>query len=163
MNICIPVTQENDLQSRVSGHFGSAPFFAIADTESGSVRTVPNGNRDHRHGRCQPMRALAGLDIDAVVVGGIGAGALSRLQAMGVPVYRAGAETAADALQAFTDGNVVEITPEMACEHHGYGHGHGHGHGAHACADHDETQGLGRGLGRGRGSGRERNRGGARS
>ena len=129
MNICIPVTKDAGGDSRLSGHFGSAPFFAFADTASGEVRTIPNGNQHHAHGRCQPMRALAGEALDAVVVRGIGAGALSRLRAMGLPVHRAAVATVADAVAAFNAGELAELAPDEACELHGHGHGHGHGGG----------------------------------
>lgn len=152
MNICIPITREDELSSPISGHFGSAPFFAIIDSDTGAFRSVSNPNRNHEHGGCQPMVALAGQKIDAVVVGGIGAGALSRLQSMGVPVYRAGVNSVSEALQAFASGGLEEITPAMACSVHGHGahahvlreggtHGHGHGHGQ----GHGGPHGSGRG------------------
>ena len=34
MNLCIPITEDQGLQSPVSGHFGSAPYFMIVDTGS---------------------------------------------------------------------------------------------------------------------------------
>ena len=37
MNICIPITRDNGIQSPVSLHFGSAPLFMVVDTESGSL------------------------------------------------------------------------------------------------------------------------------
>ena len=81
MNICIPISEEKGLESPVCRHFGSAPAFMIVDTEGGEPRTVPNLNQHHAHGMCQPLRALAGEKLDAIVVGGIGAGAVQKLQA----------------------------------------------------------------------------------
>jgi predicted Fe-Mo cluster-binding NifX family protein len=85
------------------------------------------------------MVALAGHTIDAVIVGGIGAGALAKLQAMGARVYRATGRSVSEVLDAFEGGGLQEITPEAACGHHRHGvhdcvthvagHGHGHGHG----------------------------------
>lgn len=137
MNICIPVTRDQGLDSPVSGHFGSAPCFQIMDTESGACHAVPNANAHHEHGGCQPLRALAGQRVDGVVVSGIGAGALGRLQAAGVKVYQAQVRTAGEALAAFREGSLAEMVPGLACAGHGcghghghdYGHGHGHGHG----------------------------------
>jgi predicted Fe-Mo cluster-binding NifX family protein len=57
MNICIPITRDADLQSPVSGHFGSAPLFAIVASGTRAFRAVPNPDRDHRQGGCQPMVA----------------------------------------------------------------------------------------------------------
>ena len=74
MNICIPVNADEGLASPVCAHFGSAPFFMIIDTASGACRALPNGNQHHAHGMCQPLAALAGENLDAIVVGGIGMG-----------------------------------------------------------------------------------------
>lgn len=130
MNLCIPVTSDQGLDSRVSGHFGSAPCFAIVDSETRACRVVPNANRHHGHGGCQPVAAIAGLAVEGVLVGGIGAGALSRLQAAGVRVWHADGKTVDAAVAAFAAGSPVELTPATACVHHDQGQGHGHGHGA---------------------------------
>jgi predicted Fe-Mo cluster-binding NifX family protein len=131
MNICIPVTGDEGLASRVSMHFGSAPLFMIVDTGTGSCRSVPNRNSHHDHGMCQPLSSLAGESLDGIVVGGIGRGALGKLQAAGIRVYLAGAPTVEATVAAFASGTLREMTPAEACAHHGNGpHGHGqHGHG----------------------------------
>lgn len=141
MNICIPTTQDLGLESRVSAHFGSAPFFAIVDVDSRACRTVPNANHSHEHGGCQPMAALAGQAIDSVLVGGIGAGALSKLTAAGIRVYLAGAGSVDEALTAYNSGTLAEISPAGACQ----GHDHGqHGHGAqHHCGSGPHAPGQG--------------------
>ena len=133
MNICIPVTEDNGLDSKLSGHFGSAPHFMIVDTATGACRTVPNANHAHGHGMCQPLASLAGQQIEAAVVGGIGAGALAKLQAAGIRAFKASGTSAREACDAFAGGTLAEITPAMACRHHGPGdHQHGlHGHGPH--------------------------------
>ena len=50
MKICIPTTDNNGLESRAHGHFGSAPYFAVVDTETGAVRVEANAGQRHRHG-----------------------------------------------------------------------------------------------------------------
>lgn len=140
MNLCIPVMNDQGLDSRVSGHFGSAPCFAIVDSETRACRVVPNANQHHGHGGCHPVAAIAGLGVDGVLVGGIGAGALSHLQAAGIRVWKADGSTVAAALEAYAAGAPIEMTPASSCGHHDHGHGHGHGHGE-GCA-----QGHGQGL-----------------
>lgn len=131
MNLCIPVTQDLGLQSPVCMHFGSAPLFLIVDTDSGATETIVNQNMHHGHGGCQPLRALAGHDVDAVVVGGIGMGAMMKLQAAGIRVYLADRPTVQEALAACKAGTLQDADPSRACAHHGHDHdGHGHhGHG----------------------------------
>jgi predicted Fe-Mo cluster-binding NifX family protein len=131
MNICIPVTEDKGLASAVSAHFGSAPFFVIVDTASGAARTVPNRTHSHGHGACQPLAAIADEAVDAVVVGGIGMGALVKLQAANIRVYHAHVATVADALTAFEGGLLADVSPATACGHHGHGAaGVGESHGA---------------------------------
>jgi predicted Fe-Mo cluster-binding NifX family protein len=123
MNLCIPVTEDQGLSSPVSAHFGSAPVFLLVDTETGGTRGVANTNQHHAHGMCQPLAVLAGERFDALVTGGIGMGALQRLQAAGIRVYRAAQPTVAATLEALAAGELPEVTPAMACAGHGHHHG----------------------------------------
>ena len=104
MQICIPVVEDRGLESRVSAHFGSAPGFMIVDTESGNARLIGNSNQHHAHGMCQPLAALAGETVEGIVVGGIGMGALMKLQAAGIMVYRAVHPTVGETLAALHGG-----------------------------------------------------------
>ncbi len=128
MKLCIPVTKDDGLKSPVCAHFGSAPLFLVVDTESGDCRTIANNNQHHAHGMCQPLAVLAGEAMDAIAVGGIGMGALGKLQTAGVRVYLAEQATVAATLAALAAGDLAEIDPGRACSQHGQGHGqHGHG------------------------------------
>ena len=133
VNLCIPVTADRGLESPVSGHFGSAPIYMLVDAESRATRALSNARAVHEHGACRPLDALAGHQIDAFVVGGIGAGALMKLQSAGIRVFRAAAPTVAGCLDAFLRNEVEEIGPGGACGRHGHGHDeHDHGHAGHA-------------------------------
>ena len=127
MNLCIPVTTDQGLKSPVCAHFGSAPLFGIVDTESGAFRTIPNQNQHHGHGMCQPLVSLAGEPLDGVAVGGIGMGALTKLQAASVRVFISREATVEETVAAFKAGKLQEASPATACSHHGRGpHAHGH-------------------------------------
>jgi predicted Fe-Mo cluster-binding NifX family protein len=135
MNICVPVTRDEGLQSPVSAHFGSAPLFMIVEVESQSFQAIPNRNRHHEHGMCNPLMALEGQEVDGLAVGGIGGGALSKLQAAGIRVYLSNLPTVEATVSAFRAGTLREVTPAEACGHHRHGlHGHDgsdpHEHGA---------------------------------
>lgn len=131
VNICIPVTADRGLESPVSGHFGSAPLFMLVDVETRRAKAFTNTRAVHEHGACRPLDALAGNEIDALVVGGIGAGALMKLQGAGIRVFRATAPTVAGCLDAFAKNEVEEIGPGGACGRHGHGHDEEHDHGRH--------------------------------
>ena len=125
MNICIPITRDNGIRSPVSLHFGSAPIFMVVDTESGSCRAITNRNLHHDHGMCQPLAQLAGERLDAIVVGGIGMGALGKLKTAKVCVYFSEHPTVEETVAAFKTGTLREVTPATACAGHGNDpHGH---------------------------------------
>ena len=127
MKIAFPVQVDQGLDSQVYGHFGSAPSFVILDSTSGEFETIGNSDAHHAHGQCQPMKALAGNDVDAIVVGGIGGGALMRLQAQGVRVFRAVEGSVKQNLEYMKSGKLPEFSVNMTCAGH---------HGGGGCAHH---------------------------
>ncbi|NMB77254.1 MAG: diguanylate cyclase [Myxococcales bacterium] len=125
MNICVPVEADNGLKSAVCAHFGSAPAFMIVDTDTGACRAIVNGNQHHGHGMCMPLQSLQGERIDGMVVGGIGMGALNKLNASNIRVYVSEHATVGEVVAAFEAGSLKLMQPNMACAQHGQ-HGHGH-------------------------------------
>jgi len=121
MQLCVPVLEDQGLDSRVSAHFGSAPAFMIVDTDSGACRVIANNNSHHAHGMCQPLAVLAGESVDGIIVGGIGMGALMKLQAAGIEVFRAVHPTVAETIAAFKEGALQRVGQDGACAGH---HGH---------------------------------------
>jgi len=118
MKIAFPVQVDQGLESQVYGHFGSAPSFVILDSTSGEFETIGNSDAHHEHGQCQPMKALAGNAVDAIVVGGIGGGALMRLQAQGVRVFRAVEGSVQQNLEYMKSGKLPEFSVNMTCAGH---------------------------------------------
>lgn len=129
MKICIPVAEYSGLESLVYGHFGSAPVFALVDSETMAVEPMGNRDEGHVHGQCSPVKALAGAQPDAVVVGGIGAGALMGLRQAGIKVYQATGGTVAEMVALLKNGGLKEVAPEHTCGGHGGGSGCHHAHG----------------------------------
>jgi len=115
MKICFPVAENNGLDSQVYNHFGSAPMFLLIDAEQRSVAETVNRDPDHQHGACRPLKALGGQAVDAIVVGGIGAGALSGLNQAGFKVYQAEAGTIAENLDQLLKQGLAELTPAQTC------------------------------------------------
>ena len=127
MKVCIPVEEYRGLESPVYGHFGSAPAFALVDTETLAVEPVNNRDEHHEHGKCSPLKAIGGRQVSAVIVGGIGAGAIRGLNAAGIEVFRFVGGTAADAVQQFKAGSLSVLTVQHACGGHAAGNNcHGH-------------------------------------
>ena len=126
MKICFPVAVNNGLDSQVYNHFGSAPMVLLIDAEQRSVAEAVNRDLNHQHGACRPLKALGGQKVEAIVVGGIGAGALSGLNQAGYKVYQAGAGTIAENLDNFLKHGLAELTPAQTCG----------GHHRHHCGSH---------------------------
>jgi len=126
MKVCFPVASNEGLQSPVYNHFGSAPLFVVVDTDSGEVAEVINRDLHHAHGACSPVKALGGHAVDAVVVGGIGGGALNGLTRAGIRVFRAEAPSIAENVARLQDGGLPQWAPGQTCGGHGHGHGCSH-------------------------------------
>jgi predicted Fe-Mo cluster-binding NifX family protein len=126
MKICFPVLENKDMNSMVYNHFGSAPSFVIVNTETGSVLTISNSDQHHEHGACNPVMAMNGEQIDAVVVGGIGAGALNKLNQKGIRVFQAQKSTIAENVGLLKAGSLPQFTPQHTCLGHTQGGGCSH-------------------------------------
>lgn len=118
MKLCFPVEVDNGVESRVYGHFGSAPRFVVLDTETGKAMPVINGDQKHAHGGCNPIMALKGQPVDAIIVGGIGAGALNRLMNLGIKVYRAEKPMIRENVELFAAGRLPLFTLQQTCAGH---------------------------------------------
>lgn len=121
MIICMPVEEDRGIESPIGAHFGSAPVFLLVDTESRACRAIANHDQHHEHGKCRPLDGLLGETLDGIVVGGIGRGALNKLMAAGIPVYRANVSTVAEGVEAFRSGALPRMDPDLACAHHAHG------------------------------------------
>ena len=118
MKVCFPVNTIQSLDSEVYGHFGSAPAFILVDTETKEATTITNSDQNHAHGMCSPIKALGGQKIDCVVVGGIGGGALMKLNQSGISVYKAMGLTVNDNLNLMNSGKLPIFKPGHTCGGH---------------------------------------------
>ncbi len=133
MNTCIPVERDLGLESPICMHFGSAPLMMFVDTETGQTKT--KAREAGGHGSCAPLALLAGEAVDAVIIGGIGRGALIQLLNSGLPVYQSGAATVSQALSALKSGNLERLDHGAACCG-GHEHTRDHEHSC-GCGNHD--------------------------
>ena len=126
MRIAFPSLEDRGLDSPVYSHFGTARFFVVVDESDNDAKTIANGDRDHLHGQCQPLEALGGVAVDAVVVGGIGGGALRKLQTSGIRVYRAVEGSVSENLELIRAGFLPQFEMNQTCAGHGKGQGCAH-------------------------------------
>ena len=118
MIIAFPAQDDQGAESLVYSHFGSARFFIMIETGNSGVETIINKDMHHQHGQCQPLAALGGKHVDAVVVGGIGGGALQKLQSSGIKVYRAVEGTVQENLELIKSERLPEFTLDQTCAGH---------------------------------------------
>jgi predicted Fe-Mo cluster-binding NifX family protein len=119
MKVAFPTQQNFGLNSPLFNHFGSAVFFIVADTETNQFESVTNPDRDHVHGQCSPLNALNGTPVDAIVVGGIGKGALQKLQAADIKVFRGIEGNVSENLERIKAGKLIDFSMDLTCSGHG--------------------------------------------
>ncbi len=118
MILCIPTIDTLGRDAQLSGHFGSAPFFAVVDLERGTETFIPNGNDHHAHGTCSPIDAIRQTGATAVLVRGMGMRAILALNSAGIPVYRTEGTTMGEAMNEFTSGTLSELNANEGCQGH---------------------------------------------
>lgn len=126
MKVCFPVVENQELASQVFNHFGSAPEFVIVDVATSEFQSVGNSDKVHQYGACNPLAGLGGQHIDAIVVGGIGGGALHKLNAAGIRAFKAGGGSISENIDLLKTGTLQEYLPGHTCGGHGHDHGCSH-------------------------------------
>lgn len=126
----IAVTYEN---GQVFQHFGHTAQFKLYNAENGAVVSSQvvdtNGSG---HGALAGF--LKGLQVDALICGGIGGGAQMALAEAGIRLY-AGCSGDADQRVAELLAGTLVSAEGATCDHH---HGEEHDCGDHGCGHHGE-------------------------
>ena len=89
MKLCFPIITGAGMESTIYGHFASAPWFLIVDTEIRQTYVLANCDEKNLYAGCNPFMALRDLNLDGIVVGGIGDDALRTMNMCGFRVYQA--------------------------------------------------------------------------
>jgi predicted Fe-Mo cluster-binding NifX family protein len=118
MRICIPTETDEGIKAKVYGHFGSAPYFTIYDTEKGDYETIDNSNQHHTHGTCNPIDILSSKRIGIVVCAGMGMRAVQKLNESGIRAYKAAGTTTQEIIEKYQANELEELTLENACNQH---------------------------------------------
>ncbi len=136
----IATTYEN---GNIFQHFGRTEYFKVYEVEDGAiVSSEVIGSDGIGHG------ALAGLlanhDIQVLICGGLGGGALNALTNAGIEVCAGASGNADEAVAAYLRGELVDTGANCDHHHHGEGHecGHHHGEGEdhECCGGHGEGE-----------------------
>lgn len=102
---------ENTPDAKVDPRFGRAPWFVIADLESGDFKYVENTqNLNAMQGAgVQSGQAVAALGVTAVITGHVGPKAFQVLQAAGVNIFQASGCTVHEAITRYRAGSLVSL------------------------------------------------------
>ena len=155
MLVCIPTNGNAGLDDTVCGHFGSAAYFTIYNSESGELTILENGNADHVHGSCQPRTKLGDHEINAIICGGMGRRAIEALNAEGIRIFQTDSRDVAQVVEQIKSGDLREMDLQTACRGHGYDHGQDHRTGELPNAPHEHGGGSCCGRGGGAGHGKD--------
>lgn len=87
--IAVPSEAQGGLDGQRSGHFGHCDAFTLVDVEGGQIKEVSTlPNQEHVQGGCMvPVNLLAGQQVNALIVGGIGMRPLMGFRQAGIDVY----------------------------------------------------------------------------
>ncbi len=140
--ICLPVIRNEGLDSKMSKHFGRAPYHLLVDTKTGEtellIKLLTSQGRSqcggagqgageglgpakgHGHGKCQPVEPLLDRKVGAVLCQGFGRGAYEKMKRHGISVWITHAGTAREALQDWRDGKLLPMLENQLCsgKHH---------------------------------------------
>ena len=137
----IAVTYEN---GNIFQHFGRTESFKVYEVEDGKiVSSEVIGSDGIGHGALAGL--LAGHDIQVLICGGLGGGALNALTNAGIEVCAGASGNADEAVEAFLRGDLVD-TGANCDHHHGEGEdheccgGHGEGEDHECCGGHGEGE-----------------------
>ena len=109
MKLCFPVVNDEGMDSRIYGHFGSAPRFLAVDIETGEMTAFENNDQMDPEAGCNPFKALVTRSLGGIVVAGIGDGLLQMLNMLGINVYQAQSENIAENIELFKQNALPQV------------------------------------------------------
>ena len=111
--VVVPVLDEAGISSKLSQHFGRAPFFAVVEIETNgdilNLRFQPNRS-EHFGGAGRPPDVILGFEPNVVITFGMGPRAMQRFQVAGVAVMQATSDNLDEVLAAFSKEELNELT-----------------------------------------------------
>jgi len=127
--VAVACEADGGLQSNVSGHFGHTPIFVVAEIADGKILTTKVvKSPGHGEGGCSMPGFVHQLGAQALIVGGLGAGASNGLSAFGIEVIGGVSGNAGEALRALAAGTLA--SGDATCA--------GHGSEGHVCSHHEK-------------------------
>ncbi len=128
----IAVASSNEMVSEHFGHCKNFNFFEIVDGKVISEESVDNPGHD-----CKALpQFLKDNNMEALISGGIGRGAMNNLIGHSIEVVSGASGLAKEAALEFEKGN-LKSSGKICSHDHDHDHHHGHGHGHHHHHNHN--------------------------
>jgi predicted Fe-Mo cluster-binding NifX family protein len=117
----LAIVKEGD---RVSSHYGRSEGFVLAEIDNGSIksREVVPAPSEHSCGGLAEL--FLKHQVETVIVGGIGGGALQHLNAAGINIVAGASGGIEEVLSSYLDGSLVSGDAVCGGEHDGPCHHH---------------------------------------
>jgi len=113
MRIAIPVSEDKGLDSRLSEHFGRAPFLAMVDLDKDgnvdNLNTISNTS-EHFGGSGMRGQLILQQKPNVIITYGMGHRGLNIFQNARVAVLRADANTVREVISSYNRGTLIELT-----------------------------------------------------
>ena len=123
----IAVTCENH---QVFQHFGHTPGFAVYEVKDNQIVTEKMlSSGDSGHGALATLLAME--QVEVLICGGIGGGAINALGNAGIKVVGGASGDVRSVAEAYVAGT-LQVRADFHCNHH---------HGEHTCGSHDHGEG----------------------
>jgi predicted Fe-Mo cluster-binding NifX family protein len=116
--IAIPSNGEGGMDGTRAGHFGHCDVFTLVDVEKGEIKNVSIlQNQGHVQGGCMvPVNLLAGHNVNALIVGGIGMRPLMGFKQVGIDVYHDGERPEIKSVvEDLIAGKLKQIADDQVC------------------------------------------------
>lgn len=116
--IAVPSNGLGGINGTRSGHFGHCDCFTFIDVENGEITDISTvKNEEHVQGGCMvPVNLLAGHNVNALIVGGIGMRPLMGFKQVGIDVYHdAAREQIEPVVKDLINGRLEMIRNDQVC------------------------------------------------
>ena len=121
--IGIPIESENGLESKVSSHFGKAPYYLLFNEPQNTFKIIKNTS-NHFGGKEHPPVVLKNAGVHTVIVGNIGDHAKGILDKFNIQVYAGAKNSVKETLDLYHNDKLHLASDDECKEHDSHTHSH---------------------------------------
>jgi len=125
MKICVPVLDDNGNESKISEHFGHAPYFAFVDIKEGKKENLEiKQNPFMQHGPGEIPKWVNDNGVDLMIMRGVGTRAISFFNSFGIDVIKGAEGTVGSLIDEYLQEKLKDT--DYGCGKDGNGGHHNH-------------------------------------